>query len=615
MVDLRKIMFKKRNAVLVLIDSFIINCAYLLGLWLRFDGTIPEIYFNIYKTIALPLTAFHIIIFTLFMMYRNMWRYASIREYFQLMIGVFTASISSAIILIAIGIELPRSIYAIALLVILLGTTGLRALARITRSLDSVAYKKGNIRKTMIIGAGEAGLLVAKEILRMSSIPSVPVVFIDDDPQKQGKKVLDIPVFGGKDKIDQAIKRYNVEEIILAIPSASKEEKVEIANLANDTQLSVKVLPGVYEFIDGKINVHEIRDIEIADLLGREEVHLDEEVIQTFLTGRKILVTGAGGTIGSELCRQILRFQPKELILLDIYENTTYEIQNEILRKYPNAPITVCIESIRDQERIDQIFNDYEPEIVFHAAAHKHVPLMENSYNSAVKNNIFGTLNVMKASEKHGVEKFVNISTDKAVNPTSVMGCTKRVVEIMLQTIDKNSNTDFSAVRFGNVLGSHGSVIPLFRRQIKEGGPVTVTHKDIIRYFMTIPEACQLVLQAGAIANGGEILVLEMGDPVKIDDLARNLIELHGLIPEVDIEIKYTGLRQGEKLYEELLVDTENCDHTSYDKIYIEKPQDHEEEQLWEDIRNLENMTHLESKEKTIEALQKIVPEFTPDLD
>lgn len=615
MVDLRKIMFKKRNAVLVLIDSFIINCAYLLGLWLRFDGTIPEIYFNIYKTIALPLTAFHIIIFTLFMMYRNMWRYASIREYFQLMIGVFTASISSAIILIAIGIQLPRSIYAIALLVILLGTTGLRALARITRSLDSVAYKKGNIRKTMIIGAGEAGLLVAKEILRMSSIPSVPVVFIDDDPQKQGKKVLDIPVFGGKDKIDQAIKRYNVEEIILAIPSASKEEKVEIANLANDTKLPVKVLPGVYEFIDGKINVHEIRDIEIADLLGREEVHLDEEVIQPFLTGRKILVTGAGGTIGSELCRQILRFQPKELILLDIYENTTYEIQNEILRKYPNAPITVCIESIRDQERIDQIFNDYEPEIVFHAAAHKHVPLMENSYNSAVKNNIFGTLNVMKASEKHGVEKFVNISTDKAVNPTSVMGCTKRVVEIMLQTIDKNSNTDFSAVRFGNVLGSHGSVIPLFRRQIKEGGPVTVTHKDIIRYFMTIPEACQLVLQAGAIANGGEILVLEMGDPVKIDDLARNLIELHGLIPEVDIEIKYTGLRQGEKLYEELLVDTENCDHTSYDKIYIEKPQDHEEEQLWEDIRNLENMTHLESKEKTIEALQKIVPEFTPDLD
>ncbi|MDO5716046.1 MAG: nucleoside-diphosphate sugar epimerase/dehydratase, partial [Tissierellia bacterium] len=445
-------------------------------------------------------------------------------------------------------------------------------------------------------------------------IASVPVAFIDDDPEKVGKSIQSIPVVGGRKQIPMAAKSLDIDEIILAMPSGDRKTRSEILEECNKSGCKIKIVPGVYEFIDDNIDISDIREVQIEDLLGREQVELDQDVLNTFLKDKVVFVTGAGGTIGSELCRQILKFSPKKLIMIDIYENTTYEIQNEILRHDPSAPIEVRIDSIRDRERMDLLFDEYRPQVVFHAAAHKHVPLMEDSFVSAVKNNIFGTLNVLQAADKYGVEKLVNISTDKAVNPTSVMGCTKRVVEILLQTMDKNSKTDYVAVRFGNVLGSHGSVIPLFKEQIKEGGPVTVTHKDIIRFFMTIPEACQLVLQAGAIAKGGEIFVLEMGEPVRIDDLARKLISLSGFTPDVDIEIKYTGLRPGEKLYEETLIDTANTSKTEYDKIYIEKPQNHDEEKLWKDLERLKEMTHKDNKEEIVKGLKAIVPNFTPDI-
>lgn len=606
-------MFKIRNFILLISDIILINLSYLIGLLLRFEGKLPDVYLSMFLKYAPLVTLVQIGVFYIFNMYKTMWRYASIGEFIEIIEATFIANILSAAILMFTGSHLPRSIYAIALILSTLLVGGTRFLSKASMAMSFRQENKG-YRRTMIIGAGEAGVMVAKELKKHGEMGSIPVAFIDDDIAKIGKSILNIPVVGGRKKIVEAAKRLSIDEIIIAMPSSDRQTRMDIVDYCNKTHVKVKIVPGMYEFIDEKIDVKDIRDVEIADLLGREEVNLDEAVLNPFLKDRTVLVTGAGGTIGSELCRQILRFHPRQLIMVDIYENTLYEVQNEILRKDRQAPITVLIDSIRDTERMDRLFEKYNPEVVFHAAAHKHVPLMENSSISAVKNNIFGTLNVLKAAEKYGTKKFVNISTDKAVNPTSVMGCTKRVVEIMLQTINKHAKTEYVAVRFGNVLGSHGSVIPLFKQQIKEGGPVTVTHKDIIRYFMTIPEACQLVLQAGAIAHGGEIFVLEMGDPVKIDDLARKLISLSGFTPDVDIKIEYTGLRPGEKLYEELLIQGDNTTKTDYDMIYVEKPVEHDEEKLWRDIAHLKDIVKTDDKKAVVEALKQIVPEFTPDI-
>lgn len=606
---------KIRNIYLLIIDIIIINLSYIIGLLLRFDGVIPKMYLSTYKSYAVVVTVIQIAIFALFGLYKTMWRYASISEFINVLIATIVSNVACAVLLIWSNSGLPRSIYAIALIVNAGLVGGVRFISRASKNIKLTDKKCNNYKKTMIIGAGEAGVLVVKELAKHAEIASVPVAFIDDDEGKIGKNIIGIPVVGSRKDIPEAVETLEIDEIIVAMPSISTENQQEILNICNKTSAKVKMIPGYYEFIDDKVDLKQIRDVQIEDLLGRDEVHLDQKVLKTFLKDKVILVTGAGGSIGSELCRQIIKYNPKLLVMLDIYENTIYDIQNEILRNDPNAKIEVIIDTIRDKERMDILFNKYRPNIVFHAAAHKHVPLMEDSPVSAVKNNVFGTLNLVRCADKYGVEKLVNISTDKAVNPTSVMGCTKRVCEIIIQTMNQKSKTDFVAVRFGNVLGSNGSVIPLFKKQISEGGPVTVTHPDIIRYFMTIPEACQLVMQAGAIAEGGEIFILDMGEPVKILDLAEKLIKLSGYTPYEDIEIKFTGLRPGEKLYEELLLDKENATETQYNKIFIEKPIKHDTEKFMENLDNLEKATHQNEKTVVVEALKEIVPNFTPDKD
>lgn len=610
-MNMKKI--KTKNLLLIILDIITINLSYIIGLLLRFDGTIPEIYFNTFKEYAVYITIIQIMVFALFGLYKTMWRYASISEFTKIILATVVANIICAVVLIWSNSGLPRSIYAIALIVDTALVGGTRFLSRARASMRTVDKKCKSYKKTMVIGAGEAGVLVVKELTKHTEIPSVPVAFIDDDSNKYGKDIAGVPVVGNRNDIKEAVEKLEIDEIIVAMPSISKEDQQEILNICNKTDAKVKMIPGYYEFIDDKVDLKQIRDVQIEDLLGRDEIHLDQNVLDGFIKDKVILVTGAGGSIGSELCRQIIKYNPKLLVMLDIYENTIYDIQNEIRRNSPEANIEVIIDTIRDKERMDIVFNKYRPNVVFHAAAHKHVPLMEDSPVSAVKNNVFGTYNLVRCSDKYKVEKFVNISTDKAVNPTSVMGCTKRVCEIIIQTMNEKSKTDFVAVRFGNVLGSNGSVIPLFKRQIAEGGPVTVTHPDIIRYFMTIPEACQLVMQAGAIADGGEIFILDMGEPVKILDLAEKLIKLSGYTPYENMEIKFTGLRPGEKLYEELLLDKDNATETQYNKIFIEKPIKYDVEIFNENIKNLEKATHQNEKTVVVEALKKIVPNFTPD--
>ena len=440
---------------------------------------------------------------------------------------------------------------------------------------------KGKIR-AMIIGGGNAGAALIREFQTTDKIAYNPVCVIDDDEDKIGKRIGNVKIVGATDEIKKYAEKYMIDEILIAIPSAKKATIKRIYEICKTTDCKVKTLPGMYQLVSGEASVAALREVKITDLLGREQISVNLDEIMGYIEGRVVLVTGGGGSIGSELCRQIATHNPKQLIVLDIYENNAYDIEQELKRKYPSLNLLALIASIRDKGKMEDVFTKYRPDIVFNAAAHKHVPLMETSPNEAVKNNVFGTLNVARCADKYGVKVFVQISTDKAVNPTNIMGATKRICEMIIQTIGRHSkNTKFVAVRFGNVLGSNGSVIPLFERQIAEGGPVTVTHKDIIRYFMTIPEAVSLVLQAGAYANGGQIFVLDMGDPVKIYDLAYNLIKLSGLEPGVDIEIKCTGLRPGEKLYEERLMDEEGMQTTPNGLINIANPIKLDEENLW----------------------------------
>lgn len=475
--------------------------------------------------------------------------------------------------------------------------------------------------RVLIIGAGSAGELVINEICKNLKSEKIVVGIVDDDSDKVGKVINNIPIIGTTKDITYIVEKYSIDEIIFSIADISKKRKHEILSICDsarcgNSECSIKVIPGIFEIINGAVDIKEIKDVKIEDLLFRETIDLDLNKIGEYLNEKVVLVTGGGGSIGSELCRQISTFNPKLLIILDNYENNAYDIQQELIRKYADKlNVETIVASIREEERIKKIFEKYHPDIVFHAAAHKHVPLMEDSPSEAIKNNIFGTLNVANLSKQYNVEKFVLISTDKAVNPTSIMGATKRAAEIIIQTLNEDSNTKFVAVRFGNVLGSNGSVIPLFKKQIQEGGPVTITHKDIIRYFMTITEAVQLVIQAGSIAKGGEIFILDMGQPVKIDELAKNLIKLSGFEPGVDIEIEYIGLRPGEKLYEELLMDEEKILSTENRKIYIANPIAIDKEKLTNNLIMLKYAVEKEENDILEHIIKKIVTNFVREAE
>lgn len=476
-------------------------------------------------------------------------------------------------------------------------------------------YQKDNDqkRRVMIIGGGDAGAELIKELISSEKSKNKPVCILDDNPHLQGKIIYDVRVVGTTFQVVEMVKKYNVEEIFVAMPSVDSKTRSEIIKRCSDSGCPVKVLPGIYQLANGQVTVSKLRHVEIQDLLGRAQIQVDLNEVMSYIKGKVVMVTGGGGSIGSELCRQIAMKEPKLLIILDIYENNAYDIEQELQRAHPNLALLTLIASIRDGNKVRDVFRKFRPQIVFNAAAHKHVPLMETSPNEAVKNNVFGTLNVARAADEFGVETFVQISTDKAVNPTNIMGATKRICEMIIQTIGKHSkNTKFVAVRFGNVLGSNGSVIPLFKKQIAEGGPVTVTHKDIIRYFMTIPEAVSLVLQAGAYAKGGQIFVLDMGEPVRIYDLAQNLIKLSGLEPDVDIEIKCTGLRPGEKLYEERLMKEEGLQKTPNGLINIAKPIPMDEDNLWTTLDALYEAAYSET-DAMKEWVKRLVPTYTID--
>ena len=542
-----------RRFFLFLTDTFLLNACVYLSLIMRFDVGIVSIepqYISNYVENVLPYTIMSLLIFWLFRLYHSLWQYASIAEVYRIAEACIIVEVVHFLSNKIMGNMLPRSCYFNAAIYLIIAICASRFMYRMIRT---VLNKYRNIKTSnnvMIIGAGEATNVIMREIQNSSYLANSNIAcIIDDDRRKVGKYIRGVKVIGTRDKIKEAAKLYDIDEIIFAIPSASNEVKRDILNICKETDCTLKILPGVYQMVDGEINVNSIRNVDVLDLLGRDPIEVDIESIMGYVKDKVIMVTGGGGSIGSELCRQLVSHKPKQLIIFDIYENNAYDIQQELKINYPDANVVTLIGSIRNVSRLESVFAQYKPDIVYHAAAHKHVPLMEVSPDEAVKNNVVGTWNVARMADKYGVKKFVMISTDKAVNPTNVMGATKRICEMIVQTYNEISKTDFVAVRFGNVLGSNGSVIPLFKRQIEAGGPVTVTDPNIIRYFMTIPEAVSLVLQAGAYAKGGEIFILDMGEPVKIDDLAKNLIRLSGYTLGVDMEIKYTGLRPGENAY------------------------------------------------------------------
>ena len=604
-----------RRAFLIILDILVVNFASFGALLIRFDFHISQIGME-YTEMALrcaPIyTVATILIFILFHLYSSLWEYASVNEMTNIIYACACSIVVECIVAHLFGERFPRSFWPLSLMLLLIGVGGSRFLYRFLRSMNQKSMERETSgKRIMVIGAGEAGNTIIREIRTSQYLNGRVVCVVDDSAAKQGSFIQGIKVAGTRYDIGSLVEKYGVTDIILAIPSMTAMERKKIINICKETDCTIKTLPGMYQLINEEVTVSRLRNVEIDDLLGRDVVHLDTQRIMQYVSGKVIMVTGGGGSIGSELCRQIVKHQPKQLLIIDIYENNAYEIQQELLRNYPKLDLVVLIASVRNTKRMDQIFEDYRPQIVFHAAAHKHVPLMEDSPNEAVKNNVLGTLKLVKAADRYGVERFVQISTDKAVNPTSVMGTSKRICEMIIQTYNNRSRTEFVAVRFGNVLGSNGSVIPLFKKQIANGGPVTVTHPDIIRYFMTIPEAVSLVLEAGALAKGGEIFVLDMGEPVKIDDLARNLIRLSGYVPDRDIQIVYTGLRPGEKLYEELLMDEEGLQDTENKMIHIGKPIDFDEETFLARLEELGQAVTNETKDVR-RLLKEIVPTYQP---
>lgn len=605
-----------RRFFLFLTDTFLLNACVYLSLIMRFDVGIVSIepqYISNYVENMLPYTIMSLLIFWLFRLYHSLWQYASIAEVYRIAEACIIVEVVHFLSNKIAGNMLPRSCYFNAAIYLIIAICASRFMYRMIRT---VLNKYRNIKTSnnvMIIGAGEATNVIMREIQNSSYLANSNIAcIIDDDRRKVGKYIRGIKVIGTRDKIKEAAKLYDIDEIIFAIPSASNEVKRDILNICKETDCTLKILPGVYQMVDGEINVNSIRNVDVLDLLGRDPIEVDIESIMCYVKDKVIMVTGGGGSIGSELCRQLVSHKPKQLIIFDIYENNAYDIQQELKINYPDANVVTLIGSIRNVSRLESVFAQYKPDIVYHAAAHKHVPLMEVSPDEAVKNNVVGTWNVARMADKYGVKKFVMISTDKAVNPTNVMGATKRICEMIVQTYNEISKTDFVAVRFGNVLGSNGSVIPLFKRQIEAGGPVTVTDPNIIRYFMTIPEAVSLVLQAGAYAKGGEIFILDMGEPVKIDDLAKNLIRLSGYTLGVNMEIKYTGLRPGEKLYEELLMKEEGLQETDNKLIHIGKPIEFDKENFFDNLEKLKEEAYSETG-NIRESLKKVVDTYHPN--
>ena len=608
---------KIKILTLIMIDVLMIMLSYFWGYVFRFyfNNTsllkIVDYYTdNILKIMLF--TIIYIVIFSLFREYRSIWTLAGINELINGILAVSIGIMTSIIISLISKERIPLMVSILAGIMILILCNGVRLGWRILRIfITNIEYKEiENVKNVLIIGAGSGGALVSSEYKKHPNLCKRVVGFIDDDREKLGTYVNGIKVYGNRNNILKIAKEKNVDEIIIAIASIEKNVLKELIESCKGAHVAVKIMPGVSEMIDGKFSINKIRDIDLEDLLGREEIKLDYEGIADYLEGKIVLVTGGGGSIGSELCRQISKFNPKQLIIFDIYENNAYEIQNELKKSYQDLDLITLIGSVRDRQRLAQIYSKYKPNVVFHAAAHKHVPLMEVSPEEAIKNNVVGTFNTVEFANNFGVEKFVLISTDKAVNPTNIMGATKRMCEMIVQAFNKVSNTEYVAVRFGNVLGSNGSVIPLFKKQIAEGGPVTLTHKEITRYFMTIPEASQLVLQAGAYAEGGEIFVLDMGKPVRIYDLAENLIKLSGYEPHKDIKIEVTGLRPGEKLYEELLMNEEGLTETKHEKIFIGKPGDFEIDDITKNTEELLKYATKGSKVRLKEQLKNVVDTF-----
>lgn len=609
-----------KKLVLLFADVFFANVSLIVSLFLSRGDTIVKI-----PVSAILFVFVSIVVFPVFSYingsHRVIWQHSGVLDIVKLTTALFSSYAFSVLIVclwhkafIFTSLE-----WISAMVFTAVASVTLRMLYRHfsikseRKEKQETALEHGGITSygnTMIIGGGNAAEILLREIFTAASFSKcTPLVIVDDNKKLHGLSVRGVPIEGDRDDIEKLCKRYKIKTIFFAIPSISPEEKRQILKICSNTGCVTRVIPGINEMVETPGAGLKIRKVEITDLLGRDPINLNDERVLSYVKDKTVMVTGGGGSIGSELCRQIARHCPKRLIIFDIYENSTYDIQNELKRKNPDLDLVCLIGSVRDVKRLEGVFDELRPDIVYHAAAHKHVPLMEDSPNEAVKNNVFGTLNTVRAADKFGVSRFVLISTDKAVNPTNIMGATKRICEMIVQTYNKRSRTEYVAVRFGNVLGSNGSVIPLFEKQIENGGPVTVTHPDIIRYFMTIPEAASLVLQAGANAKGGEIFVLDMGDPVKILDLAENMIRLSGFEPYADIDIKFTGLRPGEKLYEELLMGEEGLKTTDNSLIHIGQPIELDEEVFFLDLEKLENI--MSDDKADIRALvHKIVPTF-----
>ena len=606
----------RRALLLFLGDVVIIIMASVGALIARFDfsySSIDAVYLDsMYHYLPIHILT-TVLIFYFCRMYHSLWKFISIHELGYIILANTVSFFMQIAGFHLMQYPIPRSYFFAQILLQTVMVIGIRFSYRFCRYLKEAREQRFGCgepqKRVMIIGAGDAGRAIIKEILDSRHLTMKVCCVIDDDCNKKGRYINGIPIVGDRSVILKNVEKYKIDKIILAIPSASKEERREILEICKMTKCELKTLPGMYQLIDGELNIGKLRDVEITDLLGRDPIQVNLDEIMGYVEQKVIMVTGGGGSIGSELCRQIAMYNPKQLIIFDVYENNAYEIQQELKRHHPELNLVVLIGSVRNTHRMETVFEKYRPDIVYHAAAHKHVPLMEDSPNEAIKNNVFGTYKTAKAASEYGVKRFVLISTDKAVNPTNIMGASKRLCEMIVQSFDKISKTEFVAVRFGNVLGSNGSVIPLFKKQIAEGGPVTVTHKDIIRYFMTIPEAVSLVLQAGAYARGGEIFVLEMGAPVRIDDMARNLIRLSGYTPDVDIKIEYTGLRPGEKLYEELLMAEEGMKETANKLIHIGKPIEMDEETFFDKLVELKEACYNDD-ESIKEKVQKLVPTY-----
>ena len=610
---------KGRKFLLFCCDFIIWNISYYFSFAVNRDSFLL---LGLERQFLIGLAIFNVvftIIFLAFRMYDKIWRYADMEDFFYAGLAAVAANVVFFIISAALsqiqGLEylnLGIRTYVIVTLMSTLLMCLFRLSYRLNQNLEKRDVDNTNKKRMMIVGAGEATASVLKEFSKHIDNEYLPICIVDDDREKIGRRMLGLKVEGSTYEIPEICEKDDIDVILCSIVAMSMEDRKRILDICAKTNLEVKIIPNIYDVITSKASVtSSMRTVEVEDLLGRETIVLDEKKYGQYIKGKNILVTGGGGSIGSELCRQIAGLSPKKLIILDIYENNAYDIQQELKRVYGDTlNMEVEIASIRDNIKLDQLFSVKEIDVVFHAAAHKHVPLMETNPEEAVKNNVIGTLNVVRMADKYKVKKFVQISTDKAVNPTNIMGATKRICEMIVQTMNENSDTEFVAVRFGNVLGSNGSVIPLFKEQIKNGGPVTVTHPDIIRFFMTIPEAVSLVLTAGSLAKGGEIFVLDMGEPVKITELAENLIRLSGYIPGKDIEIKYTGLRPGEKLYEEILLDEEGIKKTDSEKIFIGEPIKTDKEKLVKSLESLRIAAKDNDKKKIEKLIGEIVPTF-----